>query len=75
MRVHFSVVSSAQAIEFRELEKLGKGLRIVYLTIRRIGLKLTKDRVLSQDNKKLGKRSKTARSLKKHKNARCTSFY
>jgi len=47
------LLCAAQAIEFRGLRKLGKGIRIAYATIRKTVSMLKEDRVLSEDIEKL----------------------
>jgi len=51
--IAIELLCAAQAIEFRGLERLGKGTKIGYRTIRRIVPMLKEDRVLSEDIEKI----------------------
>lgn len=51
--VAIELLCAVQAIEFRGPEKLGKGTKIAYATIRKTISMLKEDRVLSEDIEKI----------------------
>lgn len=56
--VAIELLCAAQAVEFRDPEKLGKGTKAAYLTVRKAVPTLKKDRVLNEDMEKIRQKVK-----------------
>jgi histidine ammonia-lyase len=61
--VAMELLCAAQAVEFRGSEKLGKGTRTAYATIRKAIPMLEEDKVLSEDIEKIRQMVKTRMTI------------